>query len=222
MVDQVDTTSQSPSRKRRHTPDENDNSPPTSNVSSQGSTAKPKQLPTITPRRFKRFFTPRSSLSSNAPIGSSRQVLRDITAGGVNARSHGRRRTALEKPEEDTEGGVEAAPHPSRKRKRATLMTPTTTSCSSSPSKTVEEAPPASDLVGECTDADSDSEVSIRDSSELDFEHGQETASSIVRWKQHCFSGQALRRECEGPGRIEGRSHIVYGTGMSESWRSRE
>ena len=220
MVDQVDNASPCRSRKRRHTPNENDTSPPTSDISSQESTAKPKQLSTITPRRFKRFFTPRSSLSSTA--GSSRQVLRDITAGGFNARSHGRRRTASKRAEEDIEGGAEAGPHPSRKRKRAALMTPTTTSCSSSPSRTVKEASLASDVVEEYTDTDSDGGVSITDSTGSDHEDCQGTPSLIVHWKQHCFSGQALRRECQGPGAFGGRSSISYGTGTSQSRESWE
>ena len=45
---------------------------------------KARKAPTITPRSFTRFFTPKSSLEKGGKIGASRQALRDITASGAN------------------------------------------------------------------------------------------------------------------------------------------
>ncbi|KAG8530235.1 uncharacterized protein KY384_004735 [Bacidia gigantensis] len=47
---------------------------------------RPRKPPTITPRSFTRFFTPKSSIKRNSKTGSSRQILRDITASGNNRR----------------------------------------------------------------------------------------------------------------------------------------
>ncbi|KAL8934718.1 MAG: hypothetical protein Q9216_005768 [Gyalolechia sp. 2 TL-2023] len=52
--------------------------------SGKSSGTKPKARPTVTPRTFTRFFTPRSSVSRSSKIGASRQVLRDITAATAN------------------------------------------------------------------------------------------------------------------------------------------
>ena len=48
------------------------------------SNSKLRKPPTITPRSFTRFFTPKSSAGSTGRIGASRQVLRDITASVSN------------------------------------------------------------------------------------------------------------------------------------------
>ena len=45
---------------------------------------RPRKAPTITPRSFTRFFTPKSSLERGGRIGASRQALRDITSSGSN------------------------------------------------------------------------------------------------------------------------------------------
>lgn len=58
-------------------------SPPAS--SSEGlKSSKPKKKPTVTPRTFTRFFTPRSSFSKRRPSSYSRHALRDITSPAVN------------------------------------------------------------------------------------------------------------------------------------------
>ena len=48
--------------------------------------AKPRKPPSITPRSFTRFFTPKSSIEKGSRMGSSRRILKDITASGNNAR----------------------------------------------------------------------------------------------------------------------------------------
>ncbi|KAF2486082.1 WD40-repeat-containing domain protein [Neohortaea acidophila] len=50
---------------------------------------KPKKPPTVTPKRFKKFFTPRASLSArNARQSKAGRQLRDITKNGANLRRH--------------------------------------------------------------------------------------------------------------------------------------
>lgn len=53
---------------------------------SQSQGSKPRKAPTITPRTFTRFFTPKSSLERGGRIGASRKALRDITASASNRR----------------------------------------------------------------------------------------------------------------------------------------
>lgn len=74
-------------------------SPPTAGQSSparrmsprlvKSSSVKPKGLPTITPKRFTKFFTPRSTLSGHGGRQSkAARTLRDITKNGANGRRH--------------------------------------------------------------------------------------------------------------------------------------
>ncbi|CAF9940763.1 hypothetical protein IMSHALPRED_002161 [Imshaugia aleurites] len=78
--------------------------------------SKPRKAPTITPRSFTRFFTPKSSLERGGRIGASRQALRDITASASNRK--GRRTPTKDtiqifrEDEEETVGGTKR-----RKRK---------------------------------------------------------------------------------------------------------
>lgn len=207
-------SSQDHSRKRRHTPDENDDSLPTPDISSQESTAKPKQLPTITPRRFKRFFTPRSSLRENPTTSSSSRVLRDITASGSNSRSLARPRTVSKRAEKPDEDGTEAVPYTSRKRKRAILVTPATTPSRSSPLRGAWATSPAICQDGEDSGTDNDDEDTVASSPESDLEGGRRTIRPIIRWKQHRFSGQVLLRESQALTKTRGKSYLGYGTGM--------
>ena len=51
--------------------------------------AKPRRAPTVTPKRFRKFFTPRSSLSSRGGRQSKvARQLQDITKNGANLRRH--------------------------------------------------------------------------------------------------------------------------------------
>lgn len=57
--------------------------PPPSSITS----SKPKKAPSVTPRRFRRFFTPQSSLNTTSRTGKSGRQLRDITRNAVNRKS---------------------------------------------------------------------------------------------------------------------------------------
>lgn len=106
-------------------------------LSSQGS-EKPKRKPTVTPRTFTRFFTPRSSLGRSRKIGASRQILRDITESGFNRKGgSGRRRHVddkIQSLEEGDDGGDGFSDIP-QKRKRYQPISPEPTPDLSSPLK---------------------------------------------------------------------------------------
>ena len=91
---------------------------------------KPKKPPTITPRSFTRFFTPKSSAGKESRVGSSRRALRDITAAGSN-----RQRRCLPAQFADDQGDKENVR--SKRRKVWTPVTPAPTPESSSPLKRI-------------------------------------------------------------------------------------
>lgn len=64
---------------------------PVFSLPSSQQSIKPRKPPSVTPRTFTRFFTPKSSLERAGRIGASRQALRDITASASNRRGKGRR-----------------------------------------------------------------------------------------------------------------------------------
>lgn len=100
---------------------------------------KPKRKPTVTPRTFTRFFTPRSSLGRSGKIGKSRKILRDITESGSNRTGgSGRRRHVDDKihflEEGDGDDDDEFLDIP-QKRKRYQPISPEPTPDLSSPLK---------------------------------------------------------------------------------------
>lgn len=107
-------------------------------LSGRGS-EKPKRKPTVTPRTFTRFFTPRSSLGRNGKIGKSRKILRDITESGSNRNGgSGRRRHVDDKIrslEEGDDGDEEEFLDIPQKRKRYQPISPEPTPDLSSPLK---------------------------------------------------------------------------------------
>ncbi|KAL8716069.1 MAG: hypothetical protein Q9225_006250, partial [Loekoesia sp. 1 TL-2023] len=62
--------------------------------SSKSKSTKKKAQPTVTPRTFTRFFTPRSSLSRGSRISASRQALKDVTAAASNRKLRTRQASA--------------------------------------------------------------------------------------------------------------------------------
>ncbi|KAL9125989.1 MAG: hypothetical protein Q9217_004884 [Psora testacea] len=85
--------------------------------------SKPRKAPTITPRSFTRFFTPKSSLERSGKIGASRQALRDITVSGANRKG---RSICRKDPAQTYEGGsVESTSGIKRKRRTSYYPNPT-------------------------------------------------------------------------------------------------
>ncbi len=91
-------------------------------------TSKPCKAPTITPRSFTRFFTPKSSLERGGRIGASRQALRDITASASNRKG---RRTPAEDTIQILEDEMEGQVYASKKRKRKVRISVVTPELSS-------------------------------------------------------------------------------------------
>ena len=192
-----------PSRRRSHTPDENANVLPTPAASSQESTGKPKQHPTITPRRFKRFFTPRSSLKRHVKLDRSRQVLRDITGGDSNRTSVASRQFISKDYIQVFEDQGEVPVYTSRKRRRTLPISPEPTPDNSSPLKRVRCYHPFDQEVSG-SDCETDRDIEIPDT-----KHSGETGwhdesglvkKPIVRWKQDSLSANNLRRGYEACG----------------------
>ena len=153
--------------------------------------SKPRKAPTITPRTFTRFFTPKSSLERGGRIGASRQALRDITASASNRK---RRRT----PTKDTiqilgehdEGTVGTL----RRRKRRIPDSLDVTPDRSSPLKRIRNQ--SLDIV---EDGDSDSETSESREDPEDplqrYSRQRKSISPIIKSKFRGAHGVHLRRE---------------------------
>lgn len=107
-------------------------------------TGKLKKPPPITPRRFNRFFSPRSSTDQNkhTPSRAARR-LQDITRNAINRSATSRttpRKPALFADIENQENH-DLSPDKSSARKRKTLPTPISSPPQSSPCKRVRRSP---------------------------------------------------------------------------------
>ncbi len=214
MTDEIVLSSQgSLNRIPDSTPDENPTSSPL--LPSRQSTGKRKQPPTVTPKRFTRFFTPRSSLEQGAKIGASRRALRDITASGANRKGTARRRTSTKDSiptfnEENTE-----AVKISRKRIKKEPVSPGTTPDRSSPLKRIrKQSLGLSD--DDCTDVEDP--ASKEDSSDIAL--GRKTRANHTRLhfdepiaysRQRGPLGRLLRQETGDISR--GYETVDYGNG---------
>ncbi|KAL9100927.1 MAG: hypothetical protein Q9163_003763 [Psora crenata] len=106
-----------------HTPAASqENAPCTTDCPSSTTASKPRKAPTITPRSFTRFFTPKSSLERGRRIGASRQALRDITPSAANSQ---RRRGLTDALRRCDDGGVEQLTSLKRKRRIPYSQEPT-------------------------------------------------------------------------------------------------
>ncbi|MCJ1453894.1 hypothetical protein MMC28_004243 [Mycoblastus sanguinarius] len=113
---------------------ENTCSSPILPVSGQQHGSKQRKPPTVTPRSFTRFFTPKSSLERGGRIGASRQVLRDITASASNRKGW---RTSTKDTIQFKEVGFRHSKDILKKRKRQKSTSPDTTPDRSSPLKRI-------------------------------------------------------------------------------------
>ena len=120
---------------RNPTPDENLMSSPTLPASESQVGGKPKKRPTVTPRTFTRFFTPRSSLGRGTRISAARQALRDITGTASNRKASDQQWTAAKNGLQVFEDTVIGFSGILRSRKRRTPVSPDTSPDRSSPLK---------------------------------------------------------------------------------------
>ena len=172
--------------------------------------SKPRKAPTITPRTFTRFFTPKSSLERGGRIGASRQALRDITASASNRK---RRRTPTKDtiliPGEHDEGT-------SRRRKRRIPDSPDVTPDRSSPLKRLRNQ--SLDIA---EDGDSDSETTESREDPEDplqrYSRQRKSISPIIKSKFRGAQGIHLQREIG----IHNRTSETWCLGRS-AWNARD
>ncbi|KAL8818691.1 MAG: hypothetical protein Q9223_002728 [Gallowayella weberi] len=124
---------------------------------------KPKARPTVTPRTFTRFFTPRSSFTRGGKIGASRQALKDITASAANRNPSVRGRPLGKDPISIFEDAENNSVPARKKRKTQEPLSPVVTLAGSSPLKRLSE--PASKTMQDSY---------IEDDSELTDDHVEE------------------------------------------------
>ncbi|MCJ1467740.1 hypothetical protein MMC07_006365 [Pseudocyphellaria aurata] len=181
--------------------------------------AKPKGRPTVTPRTFTRFFTPRSFLGRGEKIGASRQALREITAYTSNRKrlSHQRsstRGTVQAFGDENDEFEVERA---SKKRKRDIPPSPDTSPVQSSPLK--RKQTPSITILD-----DPEDETILSDVDSIDGDSGKETAfharkpGAIKPIQSRCNGrmGWNLRRDT---GRID-RPRVARDVSYGSDWQT--
>ncbi|KAI4168188.1 MAG: hypothetical protein LQ343_006574 [Gyalolechia ehrenbergii] len=161
--------------------------------SCKSNSSKPKAQPTVTPRTFIRFFTPRSSLSRSSKIGASRQALRDITTAAANHNQLFQQPS----PAESSPTVLEDACHlgvPTRKRRK--ISSPDVSAVGSSPSKRVSAL--ADDLLRSSDvehDSESDGDVLDQESAFSDAKVLPSTLQPIRRSTQRGPIGGLLFRE---------------------------
>ncbi|KAJ5106699.1 hypothetical protein N7456_003374 [Penicillium angulare] len=111
-----------PTSYRENRPQQIPSSPP-SVASDVGSGRKLRKPPTVTPRSFRRFFTPRSLLNSgsNSSVKTSRQALRVLNSPAVNRLGPAFTRSSDGRPQSPCDGGLpeQTFRTPSRKRKHS-------------------------------------------------------------------------------------------------------
>ena len=215
MAGQTEIPSKRNAFTRATTPDGNNDGLPTPAPSGKADTSRPKQLPTVTPRRFNRFFTPRSSLKKDVKVGASRQALRDITAGDSNRKPLGRRRSSkveIMQVFEDENVGPESSS--SRKRKRASPNTPDPTPELSSPLKRCR--PQSAEESDSLSEGEAHSATTSPRRNGRSQGYGLEFNRPVARWRQIDMSGQRLLQECGSFGRANGRVHLSCGSGQSQ------
>lgn len=163
--------------------------------------SKPKKKPTVTPRTFTRFFTPRSSFGKRRPSTYPRHALQDITSPGVNrhARSSSRKRLDFEPfPDIIPLGDENEWSRAVRVKRRKILVTPDSTVDGSSPIKRNRGASP---YTSESPSHHRINRAKSIESDESNLDTGgelEEDVKTISRISRRIWSGL--------PGRILGRS----------------
>ena len=177
--------------------------------------SKARKAPTITPRTFTRFFTPKSSLERGGRIGASRQALRDITASASNRKG---RRT----PTKDTiqifgENG-EGIVGDSRRRKRKIPESVDVTPDRSSPLKRIRNQ---SLDISEDEGSDTGTIESRDDAEDPLRRYGRQpkTVERIIGSNYCGGQGRYLRREIGSHGRASEIWRLGRGVGMSKEWQ---
>ena len=178
--------------------------------------SKRRKAPTITPRSFTRFFTPKSSLERGGRIGASRQALRDITASASN---QGGRRT----PTNDPVGGfgeeISKTDDLPRRRKRKIHDSLNTTPERSSPLKRIRNQSleiPEDDGSGH----GSGDELEYRSPTRGRLDRTRTTLTEpVVRSKYRGPQGRNLRQEISAYGTITKARSFTHQLAGAKEWQ---
>lgn len=178
-------------------------------ITSSQCSEKPKKGPNVTPRTFKRFFTPKSSLSRENKVGASRQALRDITASASN---RSQRASAFKDAIRSIEDIKGAFPEISKKkRKRQLPISPDTTPDRSSPLKRLKLS--SLDIFADSEGGRIDSEDELNDS-EKECCEGKPRPINPAQSNLRGRLGWSLSRELGGFCRPRVAQRLYHGGGM--------
>lgn len=177
---------------------------------------KPRKAPTITPRSFTRFFTPKSSLERGGRIGASRQALRDITSSGSNRSG---RRTSTKDTVKDFGESISRTDNELRRRKRKTHDSLNTIPDRSSPLKRIRGQSleiPGNDGSGH----DSGDELEDRSPVRARLDRRMITITEpVVRSKYRGPQGRKLRQEIGAYGRISKTRSFNHQLAGAKEWQ---
>lgn len=99
---------------------------------------KPKKPPPITPKRFTRFFTPRTSTHGSSKLSSSGRQLQDITRSAINRSNNATHRSTPRKTVNFADVMVEKpleTPQMNSRKRKTPYLSPESSPAQSSPSK---------------------------------------------------------------------------------------
>jgi len=173
---------------------------------------KPRKPPTITPRSFTRFFTPKSSLERGGRIGASRQALRDITASASNRRG---RRIATKDSIQIFDEGLGSRIEASKRRKRKVQDSADVTPDRSSPLKRIRNQSLEISEDG----SDAEDEDSQGEDEELLRQRDFKVVDPIIPSSYRRSLGRDLRREIGTYGRIMKARPLDRDIGGSKDWQ---
>ena len=169
--------------------------------SSQETVGKQKKQPTVTPRRFRRFFTPRTSLSRDRRFGVSRLALGNLTASATNRRGRKRRSpqkdTVIFTTEEASDSGNRHPIVPLTSRKRRALCSPDTTPEQWSPSKKLRSASVETDLKTEYDYDDSKTDIIPEEEYQILRRNILKLPKPVLRSRYRGAIGIVSRRELD-------------------------
>ena len=177
--------------------------------------SKPRKPPTITPRSFTRFFTPKSSLERGGRIGASRQALRDITASASNRK--GRRTPTKDTIQIFTQDG-QGTRRGSRTRKRKKPDSVDVTPDRSSPLKRIRNQ---SLEISEDDDSDAGTIESRDDLEEPLRIYGSQPKpiERIIGSNYRASKGRYLRREIGAIGRVSVNRCLGDALDFAKEWQ---
>ncbi|KAI0122942.1 WD40-repeat-containing domain protein [Xylariales sp. AK1849] len=175
------------------------------------SNGKERRNPSITPRKFRRFFTPRvSSHLSPANISPARKALRDLAAPDLNKQYHTPTPSSpLRPPTRDDHVQDENDIGNARVKRRKIHHTPDSSPCRPQPLEPSANLRPSVEKSALLSPIDSlqSSQVLESDESEDEDMFDQEPVERVACPTSRCLAGQILQREMGGTPRA-GRSYV--------------